>query len=204
MQYTIEEHRFRYAAWAASRAASATHRRFKVSAGRELLAAAKLHTMVRSWDELPTPEDFDDQHRGWRQTMKEHAPRYISFDEGRKFTDGIAAKLINVYLKSLFLGGVPHLRTKYPAAIRQKMNAIHPPIDRLLLDVLYRKAKDSGGSLASHWKARRDGGWSNFDDRTYEATIADIRAVTAGELWRIEADWIGHQGDKAISFDNNS
>jgi hypothetical protein len=46
-----------------------------------------------------------------------------------RFTHGIAAKLVNVYLKSVFVCGGRH---DHP-----RVRALHPPIDSLLLDALY-------------------------------------------------------------------
>ena len=113
--YTIEDHKHRFAAWAASRAAfrgmSVT-----VELGRGLLESCGL-AEVSNPEQLPAPESFDGKHRQWRSAVVDAAKA-----QGISFTHGVAAKLINVYLKSRFVCGGYYAH--------ERVRTLHPPIDR--------------------------------------------------------------------------
>lgn len=92
-----------------------------------------------------------------------------------KFTHGIAAKLINLYLKARFTCG-GHSDHRYVAAL-------HPPIDSLLLKAI-------NATLPS--ADRMPTAWSKFNAKTYQAVISSLRLINAGSpLWKIEARWQG-------------
>lgn len=179
MSYSIEEHKHRFATWAAGRAANVRGCRFKVQQAKSILESAGLRTVSLSVQNLPPPEYFDIEHRKWRSEVIEAA-------EGHKllFTHGVAAKLINVYLKSIFVCGNSHED--------QRVKAIHPPIDSLLLDDLYRL---NIGNKKSEWSKARKARWSKLDSDSYENLIKAIKSsVPAGAgLWEIEESWVGHQ-----------
>lgn len=105
--------------------------------------------------------------------------------QGSAFSPGIAAKLINVYLKAMLLSG-PSLQ-RGPPGLMEKANALHPPIDRLLLEML---AKRDSPDRRRFWRHRLKTGWSSFSDAEYELTIEEIRVVTGGALWKIERFWL--------------
>lgn len=179
MPYTIDEHKHRYAAWAASRAASTKTCRFSVQQGKSIIVTLGLHLLIADPALLPLPGDLDSRHRAWRTTAIQ-----IANSMGlTHFTHGIAAKLINVYLKGVFVcaGHQMHINVA----------ALHPPIDRLLLDELYKGAI---GGQRQIWAAARKARWSKFDSNQYESVIVGIRA-TMGEspLWHIEQYWRGYQ-----------
>lgn len=179
VDYTIEEHKHRFAAWAASRAASTSiNCRFPVSKGKELLEHINLQSLLCDPDKLPSPKEFDLRHREWRHVLVERA---IKADLAR-FTHGIAAKLINIYLKATFIcvydQGLPIIK------------AIHPPIDRLLLNELSKK---NIGNFGKQWAYFRNIGWSNFTSDDYEEVIHYIKQVTNDGLWTIEKYWSGNQ-----------
>ena len=70
MTYTLVEHRHRFAAWAAGRAAGAKGCRFTVEEGRGLIESTDIPSYAADWERATeTPEDFDAQHRLWRETM---------------------------------------------------------------------------------------------------------------------------------------
>jgi hypothetical protein len=103
--------------------------------------------------------------------------------EGWVVTHGVAAKLINVYLKSRFVCG--------GFADNPKVQALHPPIDRLLLEEL---AREDFGGKRKFWAQVNQCGWSKFDSTTYENVIQEIRnSLNAGPMWEIERFWKGHQ-----------
>lgn len=178
MKYPIEEHRHRFAAWAAGRAASTSSLcRFGVEEGKRILEDAGLGNVGRSVDSLPQPDDFDAEHRQWRKNVIKAARR----NEVR-FTHGVAAKLINVYFKSTFVCGGLHEDPR--------VQATHPPIDSLLLDRLYRYDVEG---LREEWKLARDAKWSKMNSRQYEKLIAAIQRALPHPhgLWEIEEHWAG-------------
>ncbi len=179
MSYTIEEHKHRYAAWAASRAASTKTCRFEVQIGKEILEETGLNQLLSSPENLPASSTIDVEHRIWRE-------KAIIAAEKRGlvgFGHGVAAKLINVYLKGAFVcaGYENH----------PKVAAIHPPIDSLLLDELYF---NNVGGLKSDWSLARKLRWSKFSSVQYEAVIQSIRTAMQNKpLWQVESYWRGYQ-----------
>jgi hypothetical protein len=69
MPYTIEEHKHRYASWAASRASSVKGCRFSVLQGRMLLESINMRSFVNAPNKLPIPSEIDEQHNEWRLSM---------------------------------------------------------------------------------------------------------------------------------------
>lgn len=179
MSYTIIEHKHRFAAWAASRAASTKTCRFNVLQGKNILEAIGFKNLLASPDLLPLPTEIDSKHREWREA----AIIAAKAKDLTGFGHGIAAKLINVYLKCAFVcaGHEDHANVA----------ALHPPIDSLLLDELY---EGNVGSLSDQWAKARKARWSKFSSEQYEAVIAAIRATLPDEpLWKVESCWRGHQ-----------
>lgn len=181
MPYTIEEHNHRLAAWAASTSASASPIcRFKVEKGVEILEesgfTAESFTTTAS---LPQPTQLDEVHANWRTTVIAKAAGI-----GLSFSHGVAAKLLNCYLKVRFVCAGYHND--------QKVQALHPPIDALLLGALARQDYGARGQDWGRFHRRR---WSKFDSQTYQSVIDLIRAtLPAGQpLWMIEEHWEGHQ-----------
>ena len=180
MPYTIEKHHHRLAAWAASSSASASPLcRFKVHKGVAILEACGFVAAFAKPGQLPAPAALAAQHREWRAAVIEAAA-----EEELIFTHGIAAKLINCYLKVRFVCGGHHADAH--------VQALHPPIDEVLLKEL--AAVDFGGQ-AKKWRKFRQARWSKFDSATYEEVIALIRSSLPPNepLWKIEEYWEGHQ-----------
>ncbi|MBX5282179.1 hypothetical protein HJB90_14395 [Rhizobium sp. NLR10a] len=151
----------------------------------QLIAKSGLSQFGVSWDNLPTAAEFDEFHRELRNTLCKSADELWG-SPNHGFGHGVAAKLINVYFKAMYLSGVE--LSGAPAKWRAKANALHPPIDRLLLAEL--ALKDVGGKRL-FWKKKMLVGWSNFTPKDYECTIDVIRNVTDGALWKIEMHWLG-------------
>ena len=180
MPYTIEEHQHRFAAWAASGAASRSPLcRFKVQLGFAILEASGFTPAFFKPSQLPTPDCVDVMHRRWRKAVIEAAKTV-----GLNFNDGIAAKLINVYLKTRFVCGGHHND--------ERVKCLHPPIEEVLLQEL--AAKDFGGH-AKQWRKFRQARWSKFDSVAYEDVIALIRKSLPlnAPLWKIEEHFKGYQ-----------
>ena len=187
--YTIVEHVDRLAAWAASRAAaSAPRNRFPVQKGKAILESAGFDRLVGDPDLLPSPETTDVVHRQWRDCV-----RGAAREEGLAFSHGMAAKLINCYLKVAFV--------TVPLASHPRVGALHPPVDRLLLSGL----AVCDPPRAVRWRRLRDAAWSRFDSDTYEEAIALIREYLGDgvALWRVEHAWQGYQGSSAEGADEN-
>ena len=99
---------------------------------------------------------------------------------------GVAAKLINVFLKSVLLSEFGNVSEN-----KAKVDAVHPPIDGLLLKKLIEeKIIDRG------WQKNDDvadgSRWRGMSPENYSFLIAKIGERTDGELWRIEEYWKGH------------
>ena len=136
--YGIERHRHLFAAWAAGRAASVKGCRFKVEQGLDILESCGFDEDFATPERLPAPTKTDVCHRAWRRLVVSQAARH-----NLTFTHGVAAKLINCYLKSrLVCGG-------YHADARVK--SLHPPIDDVMLRTLVRL--DIGG-YQKEWQRR--------------------------------------------------
>jgi hypothetical protein len=179
MDYSIHEHKHRFSAWAASRAATVNGCRFSVEHGKVILEGAGLKQLLVGPAQLPDPQNFDVAHRAWRTAV-------VGAANGQRlnFTHGVAAKLINIYLKAGFVCG------GHDADPR--VQAIHPPIDSLLLDELYEK---NIGGLRREWSKARTIRWSKFTSQQYESVIVSIRSALGGmvPLWQVEQYWRGYQ-----------
>jgi hypothetical protein len=185
MSYDINIHQHRFAAWAASRAASSTNRRFSVSAGASWLEEVGLNQEFL-FEHLPQSKaQFDGWHGDMRNSL-------IGASE-HKLTHGQAAKLINCYLKSRFINS---WSMATPAAC-----VAHPPIDRLLLSTVLKKKLLCADSERRIRKLR-DAGWSNWGSDSYENAIHILRSVNPNApFWTIEENWIGYQEQGQSSAD---
>ena len=178
MTFDIREHKHRYAAWAASRASSVKGCRFSVLQGKLLLERMGLESIVDMPQQLPSVEDIDEKHREWRNSLITEAEKM-----GLVFSHGVAAKLLNMYLKTLFVCGGHETNAK--------VAALHPPIDALLLKELRKK---NVGGFKEHWKRAEKRKWSKFKSEHYEEVIIFVRKSMGGEpLWKVERYWQGYQ-----------
>lgn len=177
--YSIHEHKHRFSAWAAGRAANVIGCRFSVEQAKAILEGARLKQLLVGPDQLPDPLKIDVIHREWRDAVIAAAT-----SQGLHFTHGVAAKLINIYLKAAFVCG------GYDTDPR--VRALHPPIDGLLLDELYRR---NVGELRHKWSKARETRWSKLDSDEYDDVISSIRLALGPNvpLWEIEQYWRGYQ-----------
>lgn len=176
MNYSIDVHKHRFAAWAASRAASVNGCRFPVEEGKIILEKAGIKELIYGPDRLPLPQDIDIAHRDWRAKVIKAAVNY-------PFTHGVAAKLINIYLKACFVCGGYHEH--------ERVRTLHPPIDSLLLEEL---SKENIGGRRRVWDEAIKIRWSKFSSDQYEKVIVNIRqAMEAAPLWEVEKYWRGYQ-----------
>lgn len=181
--YNIQIHIHRFSVWAASRAVMSGIRKkgmhFNLQTGKMLIEISEIAEFVLSKKSLPDPNQFDEEHRKWRNII-------ISASNIENFGDGLAAKLINCYLKSALIN---------PYTIDDpKIKALHPPIDRILLENLivdpsleFRKKCGIGNQIPA---------WSKLDSYKYENIIESIKQVVGYNidkpsrgLWEIEKWW---------------
>ena len=179
MTYTIKNHKHRFSAWAASRAASVKGCRFNVETGKEIIEACHLHKFVDNPSSLPEPQKLDTQHREWRKSVINAGEKL-----GLKISHGVAAKLINMYFKSVLVCG------GYHADIRVK--ALHPPIDSLILDSLIR---DNVGGYKKEWRKFAKIRWSKLNSQEYEELILKLRSCFGinNGFWQVESHWKGYR-----------
>ncbi len=179
MKYNIKTHIHLYSSWAASRAASVITNRFTVEKGQLILSKSKIKSFITNPGKLPNIKNFDKEHLSWRKEL-------IGLSSGvmkKPLTHGIAAKMINIYLKSIIICGGYH---DHP-----KAEAVHPPIDSVLLKAL---AKENYNDKQKFWRKANKIAWSNFDSTQYQDVINEIRRGLNGKaLWEIEEYWKGHQ-----------
>ncbi|MCJ2063384.1 hypothetical protein MKK63_11755 [Methylobacterium sp. J-088] len=205
MAYSLIEHRHRFAAWAAGRAAGTKGCRFAVEEGRGLIEGTDIPLYAADRQGAPeTPEDFDGRHRLWREQMVAQAQAKRIGGANGCFTHGVAAKLINIYLKLTVICSLSPLAQEEPS----RADIIHPPIDRLLLLALAQHAKVAEPFKRTsdcHWRKYAALGWSNFNSEDYENVIGEVRRFSNGKpLWTIEEYWIGHQsGDKGVIINHD-
>ena len=174
--YSIHEHNHRLAAWAAATAARASRLcRFTVEQGFAILEQSGFNPSFSSLEDLPEPSEIDAFHKRWRGAAVSAAKA-----RGLRFSHGVAAKLINCYLKVRFV--CANLESS------PKVSALHPPIDDLLLKSL---ACNNVGGLGRKWETLRVARWSKVDSETYQEAIDCIRMALPNNapLWLIESYW---------------
>lgn len=173
--YSLAEHRHRFSAWAAGRAAGRGSHSLTIKEATQLLDAAGVRKFVEvSCIEYTNDKKFDDVHLQWRETMVRQK------GQERPISHGGAAKIINVYLKSAFILGA--------AADQDSAKFVHPPIDDRLLTVLAKKCVG-----LEDWRKLKEGGWSKFDSERYQKVIDALRRISAGRpLWMVEEHWSPH------------
>ncbi|WP_250491042.1 hypothetical protein [Caballeronia sp. INML2] len=206
LDYDLDEHRHRFAVWAAARAYSrgGSGGGYTYEAARLMLETAGVRGIL-SVEDLPDPDQIDAYIDGLIQEIMAAAPptypaiEKVADGSSRKkrevelrftCTYGRAQKLANVYLKSkLICGSTCHVDIR--------ISKLHPPLDRELLEalnrLLRRKPTESlPYSFRTLWAVARAKGsaWTEFDKPTYTAYIEAIKALQADRpLWAVEEYW---------------
>ena len=178
--YGIEDHIHRFSAWCASTAARASKtNRFKVKRGTEILEDCEVFTFLGDPSKLPTTADFDESHRKWRKQV-------IKASGSLKFKDGVAAKLINCYLKSSMIN-------RYTIN-DPRVKSIHPPIDRIILGNL--KTQGHVKFPKGIHKSNGIPAWSKLESDQYEEIIQCLKDFigykvdgSGSGLWEVEKYW---------------
>jgi hypothetical protein len=171
--YSLDAHRHRFAAWAAIRAANRGVSGFTVERASKWFGEVGLKKLISNPEKLPSPSAVDKQHSIWRRKLISSAKK----SGVKPLTHGQAAKLINVYLKSVFVCGGFHEHAH--------VRSLHPPIDGILLKRM--SSKNFGGR-----KDWNEVPWTKMKSHQYQALIKRIRAVSNGQpLWKVGCFWPG-------------
>ena len=212
--YSLDIHKHVLASWAASSAASQAGFRFKAKYGLQLLLLAKSGKKTKRKDliqyikEIKTfkeQQDFNDWHSKTIDMMRSGGRDFNKILEGinktknkklaiENYSYGIAAKLLNVYLKVFYLGDFGK---------NTFASFIHPPIDRLLLEELLKKESEFFKFDCEPFEHTSTTGsgkipkWTQINEEEYKEIIKFIREFLHKNnrkgLWRIEYAWRGHQ-----------
>lgn len=208
--YEIEHHKHILAVWAAGTAANnSIEFRFSVEFGKKLLLLGSDKNSENSFIEhieevrsMTTQESFDAWHHSTISAMidSEKVKQLVNEQNIAKgknlisenYSYGIAAKLLNVYLKVYFLGEF----SKKPFA-----DYIHPPIDRLLLKQLKKLDRNRFSFLMDDFKGHKltNGlpAWTQLTFNQYEDILQRVKSHINERdvvgLWKIEYAWKGHQ-----------
>ena len=205
-KYTYAEHRFKFAAWAAGRAAgrgiALKPARKKLGIKKEdpvefavastMLEATGFYELAKygvKW--LPDPEGFDDTHLAWCKEVRNEAEGLDleNADPTKDWMHGRSAKLINVFIKTLMPADLEIL----PCGEKAKWYAVHPPIDGNVL----KGMKSAGIGDQDFWKSLPGssayGAFNQFKYGHYQKVIdlirEKLRECGYGDplpLWKIE------------------
>ena len=195
IEYTYAEYKFEFAVWAASKGitAGSAPKGFTIEKARCILKAIGFYGLVENGAEwLPDPKYFDERHYTWCKEVCEKAEdlgiKTVPEDENdhRYWSDGRSAKLINVFLKTL----TPlNLETLPDGEEKAKWYAVHPPIDRTVLEGMNHKDNEIrneirfGCRYKDIWitlpgtKGEPSGtpSWQQFEYKDYQKVINMIR-----------------------------
>ena len=190
--YSHSEHIFRFAAWSASTAARSSPKcRFSVKIGNKILLDSDLYKYSYGFNYLPEPNEFDIEHKKLCNKIIQTSKKYLPKKKSEKFSYGIAAKLLNCYFKSIYL---IQFQSSLDKTTQSKVDAIHPPIDRILLTELSKK--DIIKERVKFWREKANYGWSKFKEQDYDEVIKEIKEIQKEKnepLWMIENAWLGYQ-----------
>ncbi|QXH95743.1 hypothetical protein HU749_004975 [Pseudomonas ogarae] len=199
--YSIAEHRHRFAIWAAGRAYSRQGPGHTIAVATQLINESGVG-QISTPDDLPPPQEIDAfldlQFRNviniavkltYTRTWKDETKAEHSSQHDLICSYGRAQKLVNVYLKS-------KLVCAFSDADQSKISALHPPLDRQLLNAIgsyLARPNHKGSDLQKKFKAALNLGesWTTFEKPAYDAHLSVIKDIQAGRpLWGIE--WLWH------------
>lgn len=177
MSYDHFEHRHRFSAWAASRAASrgakgatstVLSKALADSGVKDFLKAEEKHATV-------TEESFKKLHMKWCNSAK----KSLTDQKIKKFEYGRIAKLFAIYIKSMIVNGPGHTSALADVA--------HPPIDSFLLKELANRKDITDQATKKLW---RNVTWTTLKDFEYYALIDTLKTLNdAKPFWMLEKYW---------------
>ena len=203
--YNSDLHKHIISTWAASTAASQITFRFSVECGMKLiLLGAKgsfideltFTNFIKEIKNFKSQKEYDSWHYSVIENMRKKSDdlQLLLEKHNKNYEDysyGIAAKLLNCYLKVFFLEYFG--KEKFA-------DFIHPPIDRLLLLALQEedpKLFNFNNDVFVSVKYPKIPVWTKINVNEYTSIINLINEfiLSRGQkgLWRSEAFWRGHQ-----------
>ncbi|MDQ6995340.1 MAG: hypothetical protein Q9M18_07070 [Mariprofundaceae bacterium] len=177
--FTYEQYRHDFASWSAARAAQRGFEGATVGVLKQAIEDVGLDVFVNTASNYEMTEAaFDVQHQQWCTKIR----AFLLAKDVVKATYGLAAKLVNVYLKSAVILGE---RGK-----SQLASVIHPPIDGLLLKAIAKNGKKDGISPELR-KLCVDSRWTRFDGNAYRGLIVAMKAekLHKPHFWMLERYW---------------
>jgi|SRR5690348_5034534 len=165
MEYTLKEHRHRFAIWTAARAVQrswTTTTRISM-----VINAVKLSDFADTYKSLQGQQDFDEKHMKLCDKMIEEF-RHINVEASY----GRVAKIVAVYLKTVIILGAE--------VDNEKIRLIHPPIDRIVLRNLPANI---------NFDEIRKLNWTQLDKNAYWTMVKIIRERLGIFDWRLEMVW---------------
>ena len=176
MPYDMNEHRHRFAAWAAGRAAQRGFKGATVEKLRDALEGCGVREFVCSPESRAGIEEprFREFHRQWCRAVIELLAQQGVADA----TFGRAAKLVAVYLKVMVVLS--------PAGDCDLARVLHPPIDSTVL-------KNVGASdvQSPHKRSWKNVKWTQLTEEDYYSLIGQLRgSIPSGDpFWTLEHYW---------------
>lgn len=168
MIYTEHLHRHNFSVWAAARAAQ------RGFTNVETLRYALEQCGIDNFINNPRQEvEFDALHKQWCNGICD----YLNEKGVKNVSYGRAAKLVNVYLKSMLV--LNDLSGELAAFI-------HPPIDRILLKNIAKNIELEKEKK----KIINTTNWTQLEEDDYFELISILKAIVGNQpFWRIEEHW---------------
>ena len=204
--YNLDFHKHILSKWAASRAASQSKGfKFSVELGSKLLLFGKKRSQasdqefidyIKQIENFNSQDDYDSWHHQTIVNMTSYTDELKQLlDKHNKsfnnYTYGIAAKILNCYLKVFFLESFGN---------QKFADFIHPPVDAILLKALRKEDKklfNFKNSVFTNIGVLKIPTWTRINENEYKMIIKLMKEFVSSKnqkgLWKIESFWIGHQ-----------
>lgn len=204
--YNLDFHKHILSKWAASRAASQSKGfKFSVELGSKLLLFGKKGSQasdqefidyIKQIENFNSQDDYDSWHHQTILNMTSYTDELKQLlDKHNKsfnnYTYGIAAKILNCYLKVFFLESFGN---------QKFADFIHPPVDAVLLKALRKEDKklfNFKNSIFTNIGVLKIPTWTRINENEYKEIIKLMKEFLSikgqNGLWKIESFWIGHQ-----------
>lgn len=167
--YTAEEHIHRYACWAAARAAQRKWKGGNAKVVKDVIEHVGLSESLRTLFER---EPDYAAYQTWHSEMAQEMTRLFNL-LGRKTEYGRSAKIIAIYLKTIYVANDPLCALSAVA---------YPPVDRELL-MAVKKCKET-----PPYKHKLS--WTKFDEPDHDDAIAYLRKLVENRpFWEVERYW---------------
>tara|TARA_Y100000768_G_scaffold21285_1_gene14572 strand:- start:258 stop:887 length:630 start_codon:yes stop_codon:yes gene_type:complete len=204
--YNLDFHKHILSKWAASRAASQSKGfKFSVELGSKLLLFGKKGSQasdqefidyIKQIENFNSQDDYDSWHHQTIVNMTSYTDelKHLLDKHNKSFnnyTYGIAAKILNCYLKVFFLESFGN---------QKFADFIHPPVDAILLKALRKEDKklfNFKNSVFTNIGVLKIPTWTRINENEYKEIIKLMKEFLSikgqNGLWKIESFWIGHQ-----------